>query len=134
MNQSRMDSLMESLVNIIIGLIISTIANFVLLGLILGYPMSFHNNVLISVVFTVISLVRSYSLRRAFNGRSVWVAIKDKYNARLSHQAHPAEGVDRTGARTSASGVPHVRMGSDIAPGHRKRSYHFWGIRKQTAR
>lgn len=76
MKQTRMDSFMESLVNIAIGLAISTVANLVLLGMILGFPMSVAENVLISSVFTAISLVRSYCIRRAFNGKSVWSAIK----------------------------------------------------------
>jgi hypothetical protein len=131
MNQSRMDSLMESIVNIVIGLIISTIANYLLLQLFLGYPMHLGTNVLISVVFTVISLVRSYSLRRAFNGRSVWSAIKDKYRDRFlrdgSCQVEPNSLI-----RSARS--PLVRICADLPPRHRKRSYHFWGYREQTAR
>lgn len=69
---------MESLVNIAIGLTISTIVNLILLGIILGYPMSFGDNLLIGSVFTVVSLIRSYCIRRAFNGRSVWSALKAK--------------------------------------------------------
>lgn len=80
MKQTRMDSFMESLVNIAIGLAISTVANLVLLGMILGFPMSAAENVLISSVFTAISLVRSYCIRRAFNGKSVWSAIKARFN------------------------------------------------------
>jgi hypothetical protein len=74
--QSRMDSLMESMVNIIIGLIISTIANWLILPAVLGVSMTLSQNVLIGLAFTAISLVRSYVIRRAFNGRSVWAAIK----------------------------------------------------------
>ena len=75
--QSRTDSLMEAIVNIIVGLIVSTIANHWVLPAVLHVQMSLGQNILIGVIFTVISLVRSYSLRRLFNGKSVWQAIRD---------------------------------------------------------
>jgi hypothetical protein len=74
--QTRIDSLMETLVNIIIGMVISTIANHWVLPGILGVSMTLGQNVLIGAVFTAISLVRSYTLRRLFNGRPVWLTIK----------------------------------------------------------
>lgn len=76
--QSRIDSLMESVVNIAIGLIISTIANWLILPAVLGVSMTLSQNLLIGSAFTIISLVRSYAIRRAFNGRSVWGTIKLK--------------------------------------------------------
>jgi hypothetical protein len=80
--QSRADSLMEAGVNVAIGLVISTIANHIILPLTLGVTPTLGQNVLIGVAFTIISLVRSYALRRLFNGRSVWQAIKDLFNDR----------------------------------------------------
>jgi hypothetical protein len=85
MNQSRIDSLMESVVNIIIGLIVSTIANWAILPAVLGVSMSLGQNLLIGSAFTVISLVRSYVIRRAFNGRSVWGALKARLRRGESH-------------------------------------------------
>ena len=76
MNQSRLDSLMEALTNIVIGLTISTIANHFVLPAILSVKMTLSQNVLIGVIFTAISLVRSYAIRRAFNGRSVWQGLR----------------------------------------------------------
>lgn len=76
MSQSRTDSFMEAAVNIAIGLVISTVANHFVLPAVLNVHMTLGQNVVISVIFTVISLVRSYTIRRLFNGRSVWAAIK----------------------------------------------------------
>jgi hypothetical protein len=76
MKQSRLDSLMESIVNIIIGLAVSTLANVIFLPIVLGVTPSFSQNVTISVIFTIISLARSYAIRRLFNGRPVWTAIR----------------------------------------------------------
>lgn len=76
MNQSKLDSFMEALVNVIIGLVVSTIANYFLIPAILGVQMSLTQNLVIGIAFTVISIARSYLIRRAFNGRSVWAAIR----------------------------------------------------------
>lgn len=69
---------MESATNIVIGLVISTIANWLILPAVLGVSMTLGQNVLIGLAFTAISLVRSYVIRRAFNGRSVWQSIKER--------------------------------------------------------
>lgn len=78
--QSRMDSLMEAVVNIAIGLVISTIANLFLFNWVLGVGITLWTNLGIGAFYTAISLVRSYAIRRAFNGRSVWAAMKDKWH------------------------------------------------------
>jgi len=67
MSQSRMGSLAESLVNVLVGYgvaVVSQIAIFPLFGV--HIPLS--DNLLIGLFFTVISIVRSYCLRRVFNG------------------------------------------------------------------
>jgi hypothetical protein len=66
---------MESLVNIAIGLVISMTANAVLIPMITGHPLPLAENGGLALAYTVISLVRSYVIRRAFNGRSVWAAL-----------------------------------------------------------
>jgi uncharacterized membrane protein YraQ (UPF0718 family) len=76
MTQSRIDSFMEALMNTLIGLLVSTIANFFVIPAVLGVHMSHAQNIALALIFTVISIARSYLLRRAFNGRSVWEAMK----------------------------------------------------------
>jgi hypothetical protein len=76
MTQSRTDSLMEAGVNTIIGLAISTIANHIILPLTLGVTPTLGQNLVIGLAFTAISLARSYTLRRVFNGKGVWVSLK----------------------------------------------------------
>lgn len=77
--QSRIDSVMEVVTNTAIGLIISTIANHFVIPAVLGVAMSVGQNVMLSIIFTIISIARGYLLRRAFNGRSVWTTIKTKW-------------------------------------------------------
>jgi hypothetical protein len=77
--QSRLDSLMEAMVNVAIGLIISTIANALIIPAVLGVTMTLTQNLLISIAFTIISIARSYAIRRLFNGRSPWVWLKARF-------------------------------------------------------
>lgn len=86
MTQSRLDSLMEAVTNTAIGLVVSTIANYFVIPAVLGVHMTHAQNAALSAIFTVISIGRSYLLRRAFDGRTPWQAIK----ARVAMDRSPA--------------------------------------------
>lgn len=77
--QSRIDSLMEALTNVLIGFTINFIANAVILPWYLGVPFSWGGFAVLGLLYTCISVARSYLIRRAFNGRTVWQAIKDRW-------------------------------------------------------
>lgn len=77
--QSKLDSLMESLTNILVGLAVSFVANLLILPPLLGVEITAETNLLIGCFYTIVSLIRSYAIRRAFNGRSVWEAIKSAF-------------------------------------------------------
>ncbi len=68
MNQSRISSAIEAAVNIAIGYSISLVANIIILPL-FGIHIPASDAALIALVFTVISLARSYIIRRWFNAR-----------------------------------------------------------------
>lgn len=78
--QSRVDSFMEAVTNTAIGLVVSTAANFFVIPAVLGVHMTHGQNLALAAIFTVISIVRSYVLRRLFNGRSVWQALREAYH------------------------------------------------------
>jgi hypothetical protein len=59
-------SLIESLTNVGVGFGVSFGATFVVLPL-FGFIVNWQQNLLISLIFTIISIVRSYFLRRYFN-------------------------------------------------------------------
>lgn len=68
MRQSRLGSLVESLINILIGYTISVTSTQIIFPL-YGYPVTLSDNLWIGAWFTVISVVRSYVIRRYFEGR-----------------------------------------------------------------
>lgn len=64
--QSRGGSFIEALVNIGVGYLVAVCANLIVLPLFGFYP-SLSQHALIGLIFSVLSLVRSYCLRRFFN-------------------------------------------------------------------
>ena len=67
--QSRWHSFMESCVNILIGYSVA-VTSQVLIFPLYGINIQLHQNMAIGVWFTLISLVRSYLLRRWFTHRT----------------------------------------------------------------
>ena len=68
--QSRWMSLVESVTNIVVGFGLAVLTQ-VLVFPMFGLSVSLSENLGIGAVFTVVSLVRSFVLRRIFNGLSV---------------------------------------------------------------
>lgn len=66
MNQSRIGSLIEACMNVAIGFAINFCANLLILPLI-GFHITVGQNLFIGVLYTVISVARSYVVRRWFN-------------------------------------------------------------------
>lgn len=65
MAQSRLGSAVESCANVAIGYVVAISAQMLIFPL-FGVHLPLHDNLLIGALFTVVSLVRSYLLRRFF--------------------------------------------------------------------
>ena len=65
MTQSRLTSFVESCANVAIGYGVALAAQLVVFPL-FGLAVSIRDNLLIGAIFTVVSLARSYLVRRAF--------------------------------------------------------------------
>lgn len=68
MTQTRLGSLIESIINIAIGLGINLLANALIFPL-FGWPLSLSQNLSLGLIYTAISIARSYCIRRWFNRR-----------------------------------------------------------------
>ena len=66
--QTRIGSLFESAVNIVIGYFVALLSQLLVFPM-FGIDVPFSANLWIGAWFTVISLVRSYVIRRWFNAR-----------------------------------------------------------------
>jgi len=64
--QSKRNSAFEAATNVTIGYLVSVLANVLILPL-FGYNVTIGDSFAIGLAFTIVSLVRSYVLRRIFN-------------------------------------------------------------------
>ena len=67
--QTRLMSVLESIANSVVGYGVAVITQRVVFPL-FGLAASLSNNLLIGLIFTIVSLGRSDALRRFFNARS----------------------------------------------------------------
>lgn len=75
LRQSRRGSLIEVGLNIAIGFWINFFANLVILPL-FGFHVTVTDNLLIGVLYTLVSVIRSYVIRRWFDKRIHLAAMK----------------------------------------------------------
>ncbi len=66
MSQTRRQSMIEAIINVVVGFTINMVLNFTVFPL-FGWHISLQQNIALGVIYTVISILRSYSLRRLFN-------------------------------------------------------------------
>jgi len=76
MSQSKLGSLAEAVVNTAIGLLVAMFATAGICKL-YGIPMTWENNFIITFWMTVLSVLRSYLLRRLFNFN--WLRFKTNW-------------------------------------------------------
>ena len=77
MKQSRLMSLVESLANVLVGYGVAVATQMAVFPL-FGLTVTITENLLIGLIFTAVSIVRSYALRRGFE------ALRVRQSARAS--------------------------------------------------
>ena len=66
MSQSRTHSMLEAIAGTAIGFIVSVIITAIVLPA-YGHEVTFSQNIQITAIYTVASIIRGYVMRRAFN-------------------------------------------------------------------
>ncbi len=66
MNQTKLESLLEVCVNVTIGWVVALLTQLIVFPM-YGIQVTIGEQLGISVVFTVVSIIRSYIIRRWFN-------------------------------------------------------------------
>lgn len=64
--QRRKHSILEAIINTAVGFIISFLIQIIIYPL-MDIPVSFNQNIIITFVFTIASILRGYVIRRIFN-------------------------------------------------------------------
>lgn len=113
MKQSRLMSLVESVANVIVGYGVAVVTQ-ILIFPIFGLHTTLAQNMKMGAVFTVVSIARSFALRRVFeairvrSSTSRHAASQDLVEARLrpgiSDAVHCAPASRFTGSANGASG------------------------------
>lgn len=85
MSQSRRQSMVEAIVNVCVGLGVNLTLNFAIFPL-FGWVLTLSQNMTLGVIYTAVSLVRSYCLRRVFN-RNAYTVSQWQYK-HLEHDEH----------------------------------------------
>lgn len=67
MNQSKLESLIESCANTAIGFFVSLLTWQLIAAPYLGLSLPMHENLIVTGIFTVVSVLRGYVVRRFFN-------------------------------------------------------------------
>lgn len=75
MSQTKLSSFIEALMNVAIGFSINYIANLLIFPL-FNMHISLADNFWLGMIYTVISIVRSYVIRRWFNSKIHNAAMK----------------------------------------------------------
>jgi len=76
MKQPRTMSLVESLVNVLVGYCVSVATQMAVFPL-FGLVITVSENLLIGLIFTAVSIVRSYTLRRGFEALRLRQSARD---------------------------------------------------------
>ncbi|MCG9678719.1 hypothetical protein [Vibrio sp. Isolate24] len=64
--QSKKQSLIESVINVVIGYVVALLSQLTIFPL-FGVHLPLTDNLLIGAFFTIVSIIRSYVIRRLFN-------------------------------------------------------------------
>mgnify|MGYP007122431013 FL=1 len=64
--QSKLQSITEAIVNVVVGYGVAVWSQYIILPL-FDIHVTIQDNLVIGLIFTVISVIRSYTLRRIFN-------------------------------------------------------------------
>jgi hypothetical protein len=102
MMQSRLMSLIEALANVGVGYgvaVTTQIAVFPLFGL----TATLAENLLLGAVFTVVSIIRSYTLRRLWRSGNQGVIKRDTGSGPLASDGERQPGLSRCGAQIHAA-------------------------------
>jgi hypothetical protein len=75
MSQTKLGSFIEACINIVIGFVINFCMNLLILPL-FGFHITLLDNFYMGLLYTIVSIVRSYVIRRWFNSMIHNTAVK----------------------------------------------------------
>lgn len=77
--QHKADSVIEAVVNQFVGFVVALATYMWIINPVFGLNSSVTESAGITLVFTCTSIIRSYIIRRMFNGKTVYQGLKAKF-------------------------------------------------------
>ena len=68
--QSKLESLSEAIINTFIGFVIAFISQLIIFPIV-GIDVTLGQNFILTVLFTLVSIIRNYVIRRYFNKKNL---------------------------------------------------------------
>ena len=68
--QSKLDSLSEAIFNTFIGFVIAFISQLIIFPIV-GIDVTLGQNFILTILFTLVSIIRNYVIRRYFNKKNL---------------------------------------------------------------
>lgn len=76
--QTKKHSFAEAIANVLVGFFVSILGQVIIFPLV-GIPANWHQNLQIAGLFTLLSILRTYLLRRYFNKLMVFMHAKESF-------------------------------------------------------
>lgn len=80
MKQHKVDSVMEAVCNQALGFIVAMMTYIFIINPLFDLRSDATESFWITSIFTVISIIRSYVVRRVFNGKAIYTSFRDRRN------------------------------------------------------
>lgn len=78
MTQHHVDSIMEALCNQAVGFVVAMATYIFIINPLFDLKSSASESFWITMIFTAISIIRGYVIRRLFNGKNIYHSIRRK--------------------------------------------------------
>jgi len=75
MNQHKYDSILEAITNQVVGFVLAIATYMLIINPLFGLHSSAAESFAITSIFTVMSILRGYFIRRFFNGKSIYERV-----------------------------------------------------------
>lgn len=85
MRQHRIDSVLEAVVNQGVGFLVALATYQWIINPLFGFNSDMGESALVTSIFMLTSIIRSYIIRRLFDGKTVYEGLRAKFNKERPH-------------------------------------------------
>jgi hypothetical protein len=103
LRQHRFDSFLETVVNTAVGFVVAMLTYRYIISPLFGFGSNATQSAGVVAIFMVASMLRQYVIRRLFDGKSIYVGLRDLYERRkLENERRQARRRKRAAGRRNS--------------------------------